>query len=151
VGELHAVAEGQVLQVVRQLHLRGHLRALHQHRDHRDVAPQRRRRLQPHEITGIVQPAPAVGPLEVKPLPAHQCQQHRAARHLGVDGLAEVDPRLDAHHVHEDRVGAKHLAQVLEQAARMALGILATVADEDRTHGRLLGRARRPHQSCRQR
>ena len=55
--QLDAVAMGEALQALRKLILAGHLRAVHQHRDDRHLALQRRRYLQHHEVVGVIQAA----------------------------------------------------------------------------------------------
>ena len=61
--------------------------------------------------------------------------------YLAAASLAEVPAGLDGGHVHEDRVVAEVLDEVVEQAARLALGVVAAVADEDRPPRRRPGRS----------
>jgi len=142
-AQLDAVAKRQVLQVVRQLVGARHGSLLHEHRNDRDVALQRACRLEPDEIVGVVQAALAFLVGRGQPGLADNREQHAAGSDLLLYDAAEVAARLDARHVHEDRVLAEALAQVLEQAAGMALGVVPPIADENRAHRAPLGKPRR--------
>ena len=132
--QLDAVAERQLLQVVRQLIGARHAGVVNEHRDHRDIALQRAPGFEPDEVGGVVQPAPACGIGDGEPVLADHREQHAAGGDLLLDRAPEVAARLDAGHVHEHRALAEAIAQVLEQAPRVALRVVAPVADEDRAH-----------------
>jgi len=61
-------------------------------------------------------------------------QQDAAGRHGLIDGLAKITAGSDGGDIHEDRVFAEVLHEVVEQAARFALRVVAPVTDENRAH-----------------
>ena len=133
-GQLDRIAECEIGQIGRQLVGRWHACTLHQHRDHRNAALQRRGDLEPDEILGVVDPPHAIAVAGRQPLAPDQCEQDVALGNLGVDHLPEVDAGLDRDDVHEHRVVAEARPQPLEQTPGMPLGVLAPVTDENRTH-----------------
>jgi len=140
-GQLDAVAKREVLQVVGQVLGTRHRRLLHEHRNDGDVALERACRLESDEIIGVVQAPLAFSVGGAQPALADDGEQHAAGSDLLLDDAAKVAARLDSGDVHEDGIPAEALAQVLKQAAGVALGIIPAIADKDRAHRAPFGKA----------
>jgi hypothetical protein len=65
------------------------------------------------------------------PFQADYHQQHAAFRDAFFNRFTEVASRLDSGYVHEYRVFAEVLDQVVEQTTSLALRITAPIADKD--------------------
>ena len=81
-------------------------------------------------IVGIVEAPAALRVAHVQPLRSDQRQQGIAMGHRIVDLLDEVHARLHAQ-VHEDALVAEVLGQAVVEAAGVAGGLAAAIADED--------------------
>ena len=137
VCQFHRIAISEILKVAWERVSRWHPGATHEHRNHRDISPQRGCDLQPHGIVVALEAPSPGGVARVEPSLAEEHQQHAAGGNAVVDGFPEVAPRFDRRDIHEDRVLAEMIGEVVEQASRLAFRILPSVADEDRAQVRL--------------
>ena len=133
-GQLDAVAIGEVLEVVGQLLGARHLHPANQHGDHRDVASQGRGRFQANEISRVVQPSQSRVILGVDPVVADDRQQDAISGDRLVDRLAKIATGFDGGHIHEYGVAAEVAGEIVVQAAGFTFLVVSPVADEKRAH-----------------
>src|SRR5271157_610297 len=104
-----------------------------EHGNYRDVA-QSSGSFETNEITWVVEAPLPCFILRVHPLFTNDRQQNATGGNTFVDHLAKIAPHLDRRYIHEHRVLAEFLDQIVEQTSRFAFRVVSTVADEDRTH-----------------
>jgi hypothetical protein len=115
VGELDAVVVGEALEALGKKVDRGHLRVVDEDGDDRDLAFERRGHFEGDEVVGIFEAALAVGVLDADPGGTHDGEEDAAAGDVVFDGLAKVDPGLDAGDIHEHGVVAEVANEIIEQ------------------------------------
>jgi hypothetical protein len=89
----------------------------------------------PDEVVRVVQAALPARVLRRHPAATDDGEEDVGRRHRRLDPLDEVDSRLDCVDVHEDPVLAEVLLELVVDAARIAGGFLAPIADEDLRDG----------------
>jgi hypothetical protein len=135
VGQFDGLASHQRLELARQGLQGGHGRAVEQDRHDPDIPCQGGTGLQADEVVRIIQPPAPGGVGDVEPFVADQDDQHPARGDGLFDRDDEISAGLDALHIHEHPVGAEVGHQPVVQAAGIAGGVVAAIADENAIHG----------------
>ena len=129
--QLDRLTPHQRLKILGEFLLPRHGRPVDQHRHHPYITCKCCAGFQPNEIMGIVQASPAGSVLGIKPLVADQNNQYLARSDRPFDGLYEVGSRLYSLNIHEDDVGTEVCHQTIVKPARVAGGVVSSVADEN--------------------
>jgi hypothetical protein len=72
-----------------------------------------------------------VSSLGVEPFRAHHGQKHITLGDAFIDCLTEVASRFDADHIHEHRMVAEVIDEIVKDTARLALRITSSIADKN--------------------
>ena len=120
-------------QIRRQLISARHQGAIDEHGNDTNVAGERRRRFDPHEIARIVQP-PCAGGIRDEPVLADDHDQDFAGADRALERIDEIDTGLDAFDVHEDAIRAEVGGQPIVEPAGVAGGVVTSIADKDALH-----------------
>lgn len=135
--QFDAVSVAQVLEVIRQLFREWHFGAVDKHGNYGNIPPQCRRSFKTNKVSGIVEAPPSSLILGVNPSLADDRQQDAAGGNAVVNRLTKIATRLDRRYIHENRVLAEDSDELVKRTSRLALGVVSTVAYEDRTHSSL--------------
>jgi len=108
--------------------------AVHQDWDHRDIALKGRFDLDSDEIVRVLQTAVSMFVTRIEPTSPNDRKQHFALGNFIVQDPYKIRPKWNSVHVHEQNVGPKSLSKLVLDAARIAPGILTTIAKENFGH-----------------
>src|ERR1700730_677382 len=129
--QFNTIAISQLLEFIWQLLGGWHLGATHQNRNNRDIALQGRSGFDANEIRGVVETARPALVFRVEPLQANNYQKHATFGDALFYRLAKVASRLDGGDIHEYRVFAKLLDQIVKQTTSLSLRVTPPIADKD--------------------
>ena len=134
VAQFHRLPSREQHQVFGEITRGRHRRALHQHRHDAYAASQRRSCFQADEVLGVGEPWLSGAVLAGEPVAADHRHHDLGRAERLVDGIDEVQPGLDADHVHEHALPAEVLRQPVKQSASVTCAVFAAIADEDSRH-----------------
>lgn len=134
VAELDRLSTGQWTERLRKVVQVGHDRAFDQDGQHEHLAAQRRLDLEPNEVPGIVEPAPALIVARVEPLAPDHDDEDLARVDGASEGFDEILAAFQNVDVAKDACGSKVIAQPIEDAAGVPRGVLTSIADENPRH-----------------
>ncbi len=133
-AQFECVAAGQGFQIVRQAVFGRHDGAVDQHRDHRDVALQRRSEFDAYGIPVVVEPPVSSLIVRFDPVRPDHGKKHVALRNLCIELLGEIEAGLHGIDIHEQLVAGIFRREIIEQAPGNALRVVTTVIDKDTRH-----------------
>ena len=131
---INPVPERQFFEFLGQLAYIRNRSAIHQNRNNRDIALKGRSNLDSDEIIWILQTAVSMFITRIDPISSNDREQHVALGNFIMQDPYEICPKWNSVHVHEQNVGPKSLSELILDAARIAPGILTTIAKEDFGH-----------------
>ena len=86
------------------------------------------------EIIWILQTAVSMFIMRINPISSNDREQHVALGNFIVQDRYEIRPQWNSVSVDEQNVGPKSLSELILDAARIAPGILTTIANENFGH-----------------
>src|SRR5580658_8239126 len=130
-GYFNAVAVTQIFQTVRKLVRGGHVRTVNEHRDHRNLALQRRGNLQGHKVVGIFEPALAICIRDPGPIWTDDTEQDAAVGYVFVDCVTKVGAGANTGDIHKDVLVSESAGKVVEKSPRLPLRVVTAITDEN--------------------
>ena len=129
--QLDTIAISQLLEFVWQLLGGRHLGATHKNRNNRDIALQGGSGFDANEIRRVVETARAALVFRVEPFQTDDYQKYATFGDAFFYRFAEVASRLDCGDIHEYRVFAEVLDQIVKQTTSLSLRVTSPIADKD--------------------
>src|SRR5262245_50557039 len=115
-ADLEPVADGKLLEVLRQLIGARNSRAFEQNGDHGDLSLKCGCDLHTHKIVRIVQAPLSVLIAHLEPVGSNYSEQNAAFGDLLVQSLNEIDTERDAVDVHEQKICPKFICEAIVNA-----------------------------------
>src|SRR6202030_3091583 len=129
--QLDTIAISKFLEFRRELFGRRHPRAAHQHWNNGNVTLQGGHCFDAHEIRRVTKAACSRLVFRVQPFLADHYKEDTASGDALFDGFTKVASRLNRGYIHEYRLFAEVVGEIVKQAAGLALRVAPPIADKD--------------------
>src|ERR1700688_1840529 len=128
--DIESIAACKLLEVLGQLLALWKLGAVEQYRDYGNVALQRGRDFNAHEIICVIQATVPLLVTDIKPIGSDDCKQRVTSSDFLAQDLDEVRAQRNGVNIHEQKIAPKLLRHSIMNAPGMTRAVVAAIADK---------------------